>query len=183
MLLRFNYWSVIMYYCLLPQKGWNWLSFPDQSEALGGAIAAIASSVGRSEALSESHRSLPQGNPATVSDILDNPEKGFSWLSRFSGHGRWKWTSDLNFARLNTQTWIKKGKISILDILNLFSATVIAWHSELYSLNVWDGENFPNWWDAIQRFSDLWNLNPDIHIRQPAEILGYSIIEGFRIRP
>ena len=47
--------------------------FPDQSEALGGAIAPIESSVGRSEApkaLSESHCSLPPGNPAAVSDIL-----------------------------------------------------------------------------------------------------------------
>ena len=41
----------------------------DQSGALGGAIAPIASSVGRSEApkaLSESHRSLSQKNPATA---------------------------------------------------------------------------------------------------------------------
>ena len=52
-----------MYYYLLPQKGWSWLIFLDQSEALGGAIAPIAGSVGRSEApkaLSESHRSLPK---------------------------------------------------------------------------------------------------------------------------
>ena len=36
------------------------------------------------------------------SDILNNPEKiRFSRLSGFSGHGRWKWTSDLNFARQN----------------------------------------------------------------------------------
>ena len=67
-----------MYYYLLPQKGWSWLIFLDQSEALGGAIAPIASSVGQNEApkaLSESHLSLPQGNPAAVSDILDNSEK------------------------------------------------------------------------------------------------------------
>ena len=35
-----------MYYYLLPQKGWSLLIFPDKSEALGGAIAVIASSVG-----------------------------------------------------------------------------------------------------------------------------------------
>ena len=40
----------------------------------------IASSVERSEApkaLGESHLSLPQGNNAAVSDILDNPKKIF----------------------------------------------------------------------------------------------------------
>ena len=58
-----------MYYYLLPKKGGIDYFFPDQSEALGGAIAPIASSVGRSEApkaLSESHRSLPQESPAAV---------------------------------------------------------------------------------------------------------------------
>ena len=45
---RFNYWSILMYYYLLPQKGWSWLIFLDQSKALG-ALAPIASSVGRSE--------------------------------------------------------------------------------------------------------------------------------------
>ena len=59
-----------MYYYLLLQKRQCWLIFPDQIEALGGAIALIASSVGRSEALSDSHCSLPQGNPAAVSNIL-----------------------------------------------------------------------------------------------------------------
>ena len=76
-----------MYYYFLPQKGWSWLIFSDQSEALGGMTAPIARSVRRSEApkaLSESHRSLPQGNPAALSDILDNPEKSvfFFGLSR-----------------------------------------------------------------------------------------------------
>ena len=49
----------------------NYLIFPNQSKTLGGTKAPIESSIGRSEApraLSESHRSLPQGNPATVSD-------------------------------------------------------------------------------------------------------------------
>ena len=62
-----------MHYYLMPQKGQSWLIFSDQSEALGGAIALIASSVGRSEApkaVRESHRSLPLGNLDTVSDIL-----------------------------------------------------------------------------------------------------------------
>ena len=52
-------------------------------EALGGATAAFASSVGRSEApeaLSESHRSLSQGSSAAVSDILNNPDKFFYWI-------------------------------------------------------------------------------------------------------
>ena len=61
-----------MYYYLLAQKGFSWLIFPDRSEALGGVIAPIASSVGRSEApkvLSESHRSrLKETLPP--SDIL-----------------------------------------------------------------------------------------------------------------
>ena len=35
----------------------------------------------RREALSESHHSLPQGNPADVSDILDNPEKNLVYLN------------------------------------------------------------------------------------------------------
>ena len=79
-LLRFIYWSILMYYYLLPQKEWSWSIFPDQSESLGGMIAPIAISVGRSEALKalrESHRSLPQGNHANVSVILDYPEKIF----------------------------------------------------------------------------------------------------------
>ena len=62
-----------MHYYLLPQNGWSRLVFPDQSEALGGATAPIASSVGRSEApkaLSESHRSLLQENPAAVRVFL-----------------------------------------------------------------------------------------------------------------
>ena len=62
-----------MYYYLLPQKGCILLIFPVQSEAMGGAISPIASSVGRSEALkslSESHCSLPQENPVAVSGIL-----------------------------------------------------------------------------------------------------------------
>ena len=66
------------YYYLLSQKGWSWLIFPDQSKALGNATAAVAGSAGRSEAteaLSESHRSLPRENPAVLSDKLDNPEK------------------------------------------------------------------------------------------------------------
>ena len=67
-----------MYYYLLSQKGRSLLIFSDQSEAFGGVTAPVASSVGRSEApqvLSESHRSLPPGNPAAVSHILDNSEK------------------------------------------------------------------------------------------------------------
>ena len=67
-----------MHHYILPQKGWSWLIFLDQSEALGGAIAPIASSVGRSEApkaLSESHRSLPQENPAAISFLFNNLEK------------------------------------------------------------------------------------------------------------
>ena len=58
-----------MYYYLLPEKGWSLLVFLDQSEALGGAIAPIAGSMGRSEALkalSESYLSLPQENPAAI---------------------------------------------------------------------------------------------------------------------
>ena len=70
----------------------------DQSKALGGATEPIASSVGRSEApktLGEFHRSLPQGNPAAVSDILNNPETiRLSGLSTFAGHGRRKWVLD-----------------------------------------------------------------------------------------
>ena len=65
-----------MHYYHLPQKGRSWLIFPDQSKALGVATAPIANSVGQNEepkALSESHRSLPQENPAALSDILDNP--------------------------------------------------------------------------------------------------------------
>ena len=49
------------------------------------------------------HR-LSQGNPAAVSDILDNPD--FFGLSRFSGHGLWNW-SYLSFARQNTPNWLK----------------------------------------------------------------------------
>ena len=66
-----------MFYYVVPQKRWSWLIFPNQNEALGGAIMPIAISVRRSEApkaWGESHRSLPQGNPATVSDNLDNPD-------------------------------------------------------------------------------------------------------------
>ena len=72
-----------MYNCILQQIGWSLLIFPEQSEASGGAILQIASSVGRSEppkALNEYHRSLPQGNPAAVSDILDNPENVLNYL-------------------------------------------------------------------------------------------------------
>ena len=43
--MRVNYWSILLYHYLLPQKGWSWLIFPDQSEALGGAIAPIASPI------------------------------------------------------------------------------------------------------------------------------------------
>ena len=53
--------------------------------------------------LISAHSRLPQGSLAAVSDILDNSEKSvFSGLSRFSGHARRKWTSDLNFARQST---------------------------------------------------------------------------------
>ena len=49
--LRFNYWSIPIYYNLLPQKEWSWsIIFPYQSEASGCAIARIARSVGRSDA-------------------------------------------------------------------------------------------------------------------------------------
>ena len=60
-----------MYYYLLPQN---------QSKALGGAIAPIASSVERSDApraLSESHRSRPQGNPPAVTYNLDKTGKNY----------------------------------------------------------------------------------------------------------
>ena len=83
-----------MYYYLLPQKEWSWLIFPDQSEALGGARAPIASTVGQSEvpkALSVSHRSLPQGNTATLSDILDN-----TWKSVFPDYRGFPFTADKN---------------------------------------------------------------------------------------
>ena len=69
--------SVFIYnYCLLPQKKWSLLIFEEQSEAFGVTITQIASNMGRNETpktLSESHESLPQGNPAAVSDILRNP--------------------------------------------------------------------------------------------------------------
>ena len=67
-----------MYYYLLPHRGWSLFVFPDQSEALCVATVLIAMSVGQSEAtkaLGESHRSLPQGNPAPISDNLYNPGK------------------------------------------------------------------------------------------------------------
>ena len=38
--------EILMYYYLLERRGWSWLIFPDQNEALGGAIAPITSSVG-----------------------------------------------------------------------------------------------------------------------------------------
>ena len=68
-----------MYYYLLPQKTWSWLIFPNQSIALGGAIAPRRDCEQRwteppfSGLLnysghywrkwSKSHRRLPQGNP------------------------------------------------------------------------------------------------------------------------
>ena len=72
-----------MYYYLLPQKEWSLKIVPDQSEALNGAVAPIANSAGRSEvpkALREFHYSLPQGNPAAVSNNLYDPENSFSPL-------------------------------------------------------------------------------------------------------
>ena len=70
-----------MHNYFLPQKGWE-LIFPDQNEASGAAIAPIGRCMGRSEApkaLSEFHRRVPQGNPVTLSDILDNPEKSLAY--------------------------------------------------------------------------------------------------------
>ena len=58
-------------YYLLPQKGGVRSIFPDQSEALGCAIAPIATSIGRSAALIKSYCNLPHGNSAAASDILD----------------------------------------------------------------------------------------------------------------
>ena len=99
-----------MYNYLLLQKWWSLLIFPDQSKALGGAIA---SSVGGSEApkvLRESNRSLRQGNLATVSDILNNPKKlffpdyrGFPVTANENGHRIW-------ILHSNTLPWIKKGE-------------------------------------------------------------------------
>ena len=54
----------LMFYYLLPSN----------------VLLPPASSVGRSEApkaFSESHHSLPRGNPAVISDILYNLEKSF----------------------------------------------------------------------------------------------------------
>ena len=78
--LQFNYLSILMYYSFLKKE----IIFPDQIEALGGAKAQMASSMGRSEAptaLRECHSSKPQGNPAAVSYIIDNQEKIFSHIT------------------------------------------------------------------------------------------------------
>ena len=81
-----------MYYYFLPQKGVWLVSFSGPKRSLGRRDSADCKQRGRSEApkaLSESHRSLHQENPAAVSDILDNHEEiCFSGLSRFSGHVR-----------------------------------------------------------------------------------------------
>ena len=53
-----------MYYQLLLQKGYSWLIFPNRSEALGGAIFPIASSVGRIEAPKALSERVPS-QPAT----------------------------------------------------------------------------------------------------------------------
>ena len=58
--LLFNCNSILMYYYHLPQKGWSWLIFLDQSEALVVAITPIASSVGIVVKHRRSHRSLAQ---------------------------------------------------------------------------------------------------------------------------
>ena len=111
-LLRFNYWSILMYYYLLSQKGWSWLIFLDQSVALGDAIAPIATSVGQSEelkALSKLHRSLPEGNPAAISDILDNREK-YIFFPDYQG---FPVTADENGHRI----WILHVKIQYIDII------------------------------------------------------------------
>ena len=148
--------------------------------------------VGQSEtskALNESHHSLPQRNPAAVSDIVDNPEKiCLLGLSRFSCHGRCKRTSDLNFSRQNTT--VNKKKNFIWTFLH-FSVKVNAWHSELSTLNFRDSENFSDLWNAIQWFFDLQNPHPDqasifVSWQWKPQIIWkfyfFRIIEVFRFR-
>ena len=162
-LMWLNYWSIIMLHYLLPQNGWSWSNFPDQSEGLGGAIVPIASSVGRSEgprALSGFHRRLHQESPATVPDTSDNLEKCFFGLSRCWGHGdengHWIWILHVKIQYIDNFFL----KTFILDVFNLFSVTVIAWYLEILTLKFQDSGNFPDWWDTTLGFFDLPNLNP-----------------------
>ena len=160
-----------MYYFILLQKEWSWLFSPDQSEALGGALAPIANSVGRSEApkaLNESHRSLPQGKPAAESNN-HNTEKipdyrGFPVLLNRNWHLIWilqvkihkskeKNTLSDDIKSKKIRLLLKKIKF-ILDVFNLFFVTVIAWHLELPWIFK-DSRNFPDWWDTIKGFIDI----------------------------
>ena len=91
---------------------------------MDGKIAPIASSVGRSEApkaLSEFHRSLPQGNPLAVSDILDNLEKAFPAYRGFP-----KMDTGLEFYRSKYTIFNNNTKNLPFGRFKLFSATVIA---------------------------------------------------------
>ena len=72
------------------------INYSGPKRSFGLSIAPIASSVGRNEApkaLSESHRSLPQGNHVAVSDILDKKTR-LSWKQDFSRLSRKSDTSE-----------------------------------------------------------------------------------------
>ena len=82
-----------------------------------------------------------------------------SGLSRFSGRGRQKWT-----LYLNSQQWYNNFFCKIFTsfwtfFFNVFSVTVIAWHSELSILIFRNSKDFPDWRDTT-RFFYLQNLNP-----------------------
>ena len=82
------YFLIIISY-FLPQKGWSSKNFPDQSEALGGAIAPIASSLWLSEApkaLRESHRSLPSRKPCRSFKAAGFPARGNNYKKCIDCH-------------------------------------------------------------------------------------------------
>ena len=137
-----------MCFYLLPQKVWSILKFSGPKWSFGRHSSADC----------KSHRSLSQGIPAAVSHIVDNPEF-FSdyWGLPVTADENWNWI------------WIFIFNF-IFDVINLFSVTVIAWHSELSTLNFRDSGNFLDWWNTIQfiNFFGLAKSKSCNYFRQPA---------------
>ena len=90
---------------LLPNgtKVWSLFIFPDQIEALGCARQhqlQAADEVKRRRLWASPIAACHNGTLSAVSDIFNNPEKNSFFNDYYGvyGHGRRKWTSDLDFA-------------------------------------------------------------------------------------
>ena len=121
-----------------------------------------------------------------VSDIFDNPKNyAFTGLSRFFGADRKIGHWILNFARRSTLPWNK----TILDVFNILSVIVIAWPSELATLNFQDRLAWIFRIDEMLLFFffDQQNLNPAsifvIRYRRPPIIRKIKFFPDYRRFP